>query len=150
MMHGHGDALLLRPLVGTCVVLVDERRRTTEARSLAHAGRRGLHAGRCESESADHVELAVDDRSVQFFFGFGKWRRSRPAHPARGRILRAHDLSGGNRDDTRGDNYREDTSHNHASLVVSGWWLVFLRHHEPPTTNYQPKMKSGASECMPY
>src|SRR6185503_10214838 len=69
VMHRDGDVLLLRPLVRPGVVLVDERGRTAETRSLAHAWRRRLDAGRREAEASDHVELPVEDGAVQLLFG---------------------------------------------------------------------------------
>src|SRR6476646_3583763 len=101
MMHRHGDGLLLRPLVRTRVVLVDERGRTTETGSFAHARRWRLNAWRGETESADHIELPVDDRAIEFLFGLRERRRLGPAHAARRRILRVHGHADRDRHDTR-------------------------------------------------
>src|SRR5207237_6640583 len=94
MMHVDGNVLLLRPLVGSRVVLVDETRRTAAARprvGRAAAGaaraariapRRRLRVERkgstrrqrIEPETADDIELAVDHRAVELFFRLGKRR----------------------------------------------------------------------------
>src|SRR5262249_46347160 len=72
MMDALRKDLLLRPLVRTRVVLVDESRRVAE-RHIA--------------EAADHVHLSVDRHRVELLFRLGERRRLTPAQAASGRRL---------------------------------------------------------------